>query len=180
MFNKIHLCSYYRWAHTNQFNVEVKVMETKRLGVILLIALGTSFMHSCKKKHEDPQPDETREIPINPAKSGTLTAKINGITKAFRTNFYLVSGGVGTVITGSEKDGTSITLGFFSTTTGTYEVDGTMTQAYYYVGSTQHTAVNGEIVITKVENDKMSGTFYFKETGGVSVTEGTFTDVPKN
>jgi hypothetical protein len=154
-------------------------METKRLGVILLIALSTSFMHSCKKKHEDPQPEETT-IPVDPAKSGILTAKINGTTKSFGTNFYMVSGGVGTVITGSGKGGTSITLGFFSTTTGTYEVDGTMTQAYYYVGSTQHTAVSGEIIITKVENDKMSGTFYFKEPGGVEVTEGTFTDVPKN
>jgi hypothetical protein len=154
-------------------------METKRLGVILLIALGTSFMHSCKKKHEDPQPEETT-TPVDPAKSGILTAKINGTTKSFGTNFYMVSGGVGTVITGTGKGGTSITLGFFSTTTGTYEVDGTMTQAYYYVGSTQHTAVNGEIIITKVENNKMSGTFSFKETGGVNVTEGTFTDIPKN
>lgn len=143
----------------------------KRLGIILLVTMSTSLISSCKKKSEDPQPEGTT--------SGKFTANINGTAKTFGTNFYIISGGVGTTITVSEKDGTSITLAFFSTTAGTYDVDGTMTQAYYYVGSTQHTATTGKIIITKVDNDKISGTFYFEEAKGVVVTEGTFTDVPK-
>jgi hypothetical protein len=153
-------------------------MKTKRLGIILLVSVvSTLLMPSCKKKSEDPQPDETTETPV--IATGSFTAKINGTAKAFGTNFYAVSGGVGTAITGTETGGTGITLAFFATTTGTYDVDGTLTQAYYNVGSTQHTASSGKIIITKVDNNKISGTFYFDETGGVKVTEGVFTDVPK-
>jgi hypothetical protein len=155
-------------------------MKNQRLGTILLVTLSTLLTPSCKKKNEELHPEETAGIPVKSAISGTFTAKINGAVKTFGANFYMVSGGVGTVITGSETGGTSITLGFFSTTAGTYDVDGTLTQAYYYVGSTQHVATSGKIIITEVENDKISGAFYFKEMGGVSITEGIFTDVPKN
>jgi hypothetical protein len=157
----------------------LEVMKTKRSGIILLVVVSTLLIPSCKKKSEDPQPEETTETPVTPVTSGTFTAKINGSAKTFGTNFYAVSGGVGTVITGTETGGTSITLGFFSTTTGTYDVDGTLTQAYYYVGSTQHTATSGKIIITKVDNNTISGTFYFEEAGGVKLAEGVFTDVPK-
>lgn len=155
-------------------------MKRNQLGTILLVAIGTLLTTSCKKKNEELHPEEVAEIPTKSTTSGMFTAKINGSLKTFGTNFYMVSGGVGTVITGSGRGGTSITLGFFSTTTGTYDVDGTLTQAYYSVGPTQHTATSGKIIITSVENDKISGTFWFDETGGVKVAEGIFTDVPKN
>jgi hypothetical protein len=158
----------------NSLTLEVKAMEAKRLGSILLMALSTLFIYSCKKKNEAPHPEG-----VVTAK-GTFRAKVNGVTKSFGTNCFIVSGGVGTTITGSAAGGISITLAFFSTTLGTYDVDGTLTQAYYYVGSTQHTASNGKIIITKVEDNKISGTFYFEEAAGVKVTEGTFTDVLKN
>jgi hypothetical protein len=155
-------------------------MKAERLGVILLIAtvVSTLLIPSCKKKSEDPQPEET-ETSATPLANGMFTAKINGVVKTFGINSYMISGGVGIVISGLETGGTGITLGFFSTTPGTYDVDGTMAQADFYAGSTQHTATNGKIIITKVDNNKMSGTFCFEETGGVKVTDGVFTDVPK-
>jgi hypothetical protein len=154
-------------------------MKMIRRGIILLITVSTLLIPSCKKKNENPHPEETSEAPVKPVSSGTFLAKINGAPKKFGANYYMVSDGVGTTITVSETGGTGITLAFFSTTTGTYDVDGILTQAYYYVGSTQHTAVSGKIIITKAEDNKLSGRFYFAETGGVRVTEGIFTDVPQ-
>ncbi len=152
----------------------------KRLGIILVVAASTLLMPSCKKKSDDPQPEESTETPVTPpATIGTFTAKVNGTAKTFGLNFYITNSGITGISASDAASGTGISLGLFGSTVGSYDIDGTLTQATYVVGSTQSSATSGKITITKVENNKMSGTFNFEVAGGVKVTEGVFTDVPK-
>lgn len=82
-----------------------------------------------------------------------------------------------TAITGTSTVGTTISLTLFGTTTGTYAINGTTVNASYYNTAKTESAASGQIVISKIENGRISGTFNFVITGGVKATEGTFTDV---
>lgn len=153
-------------------------MKAKRLGMVLLLAASVVFAPSCKKKSEDPQPEE--ETPVTPVvTSGTFTAKVDGVAKSYAVNYYLENSGM-VAISGMDATGsTGISLSLFTSKVGSYDVDGMLTQANYLVGGTAHSGTSGKIVITNYENNKISGTFSFVKTGGVSVTEGVFKDVPK-
>lgn len=151
-------------------------MKVRRLGMVLLLAASIALTPSCKKKSEDPQPEE--ETPVTPG-VGSFTAKVNGTATNFVTNFYTESSGMGGV-TGTDATGKiSITLAIYNIKKGTFKIDGGFYQGLYFQDGVQHQAASGSITISKYENNTISGTFNFEETGGVKVTEGVFTDVVK-
>lgn len=108
---------------------------------------------------------------------GSFSAKVDGTSKSYPVNYYITNSGM-SVISGTETGGTSISLSLFSTAVGSQDIDGIFTSASYIVGTTSKSAASGKIAITKIGNNKISGTFEFVVTGGVTVTAGTFTDVP--
>lgn len=152
-------------------------MKITRLGIVTVLAASMFIMPACKKKSEDPEPEE--EVPVTPVVTyGSFSAKIDGSSKSYPINNYIVNGG--TAISATETGGTSIGLVFLGTSTGTYEYDPTFptTIMTYSSGSSSSQATSGKIVITKYADKKISGTFEFSVKGGVTVTEGSFTDVP--
>lgn len=89
------------------------------------------------------------------------------------------------VFTAPDNSGHIITLMLSSLTPGTYEVDFD-NSVIYQNGLTVYTGAfnpQGQIVITKNQNNKISGTYHaelfdFGTAGEVSVTDGHFIHVP--
>lgn len=148
-------------------------MKMKRLGIMLLLAVAVCMTPACKKKSEDPQPEE--ETPITTP--GSFTAKVDGVAKSYPVNYYYMTSGI-LVINSAETTGASagIALMIFSGKVGTFTMNGSTITAYYTNGA-KDDAQSGQIVISKLENNKVSGTFNFVTKAGVKVTEGVFTDI---
>jgi len=149
----------------------------KKAGIILTLAISTLLIPSCKKKSGDPAPEEVLTVP-------SFTAKINGVEQTFSLSKYTINGAAIQIV-GVDLQGNNINLG---TSDSTYKFLGAYTIttfgpaiAMYTVINpmTQHVAKTGKLTITKLENDKISGTFYFEEENGVKVTEGVFNDAQK-
>jgi len=129
-------------------------MKIARLGMVLLLAASTLVMPACKKKSEDPQPEE--ETPVTPVVTyGSFSAKVDGTSKSYPVNYYITNSGM-SVISGTETGGTSISLSLFSTAVGSQDIDGIFTSASYIVGTTSKSAASGKIAITKIGNNKIS------------------------
>lgn len=109
--------------------------------------------------------------------AASFSAKIDGTVVNFPVTGYTQTGGR-TVIYGTSSTGKSITLNLNAGTAATYTIGGATVYATYYNTATTAMATSGQIVISKAENNKVSGTFNFVITGGATVTEGVFTAIP--
>jgi hypothetical protein len=148
-------------------------MKITRVGIVLVLAASMFIMPACKKKSEDPQPEE--EI-VTPVTTPSFTAKVDGTAVTYPVNAYTQNGGH-TIIIGTSPVGTSITLNANAIVAGTYTINSTTISASYYNTSKTTYAVSGQIVISKIENSKISGTFNFVTDAGAKITEGVFANV---
>lgn len=148
-------------------------MKLKRLGIMLVLAVVVCMTPACKKKSEDPQPEEE----TTPATAGSFTAKVDGVAKSYPVNYYYLNSGI-LVVNAAETTGASagIALMIFQGKVGTFTINGSTIMGYYTNGA-KDDSKSGQIVISKLENNKVSGTFNFVTQAGVKVTDGAFTEI---
>lgn len=147
-------------------------MKKTSIAITLLISVSTILIPSCKKS-KAPAP-----API-PASTVAFSATINGTAKTFSSSYYQnISGGI--YVQGGGTTAPYIQLAMqLSQATGTYTIGNMGISATYMDASnTGHMASSGTITISSLANNKTSGTFSFVESGGVTITNGVFTDIP--
>jgi len=169
----------------------------KRLRFLFVVLITVSMIisiNSCKKDDKN-----TNTTPNNPTYN--FSAKVDG--ELFNANvsyMYLTNPSNSYSITINTSDVNDIwknwSLQFFSDTIGTFQFTTNfptpgVAKASYSTGPTgtvvHFDAINGSVIVTKIDtvNKKISGTFNFTcadENNSANtkvVTEGTFTDVPK-
>lgn len=142
--------------------------------LLLLIAGSTLLIPSCKKSAQaTPAP-----TPL-PATTVVFSATVDGTAKTFPSSYYqAVSGGI--YVQGGGTTAPYIQLATqLAQATGTYTIGMGVTATYKDASNTGHIADSGTITISSLANNKISGTFSFVENGGVTITNGVFTDIPK-
>ncbi len=147
--------------------------------------------HSCKKDDQDNADENTPADTTgqnNPAQDSThmkLSASVDGTTFAADTSSinYSYDDVLNLhVFTGPDNSGHIVTIMLSTLTAGTYDIDFDNAIVIYQNGTTVYTGANnpqGQIVISKNQNNTISGTFHaelfdFNTAGNVSVTDGHF------
>lgn len=116
--------------------------------------------------------------------AGNFSATMNdSITIAFSSGYYAKPGDVN-YITLYALSGGDVKMKFtiHTDTAGTFPINGNNASANYYVTANDvRTAISGNITITSIANNKMSGTFSFADgffENGIKLTNGIFSDIP--
>jgi hypothetical protein len=181
-----------------------KKLKMKNLRILLLATFATVMFFSipsCKK--DDPTTDITNPNPTdttgnnngnnNPVSDSTLmhfSASVDGVAFSADTLgiVYTFDSALNLhVFTAPDNTGHIVTLMLNTLDEGTYDVDFD-NSVIYQTGTTVYTGAfnpQGQIVISKNENNKISGTFNaelfdFNTAGEVSVTNGHFNNLPFN
>lgn len=150
----------------------------KRLLIYLIVAL-TVISESCKKDNDDGTPATKMSCKIDGATwSSTLR-----VTQFYDNKFS---------ITGTALDGKVINIVINGNAKGTYQLaTGQLGFVATYKASVAastndiYTALTGTVVLTKVEDNKISGTFLFSayrptdilNANPLKITEGVFNDL---
>ena len=164
----------------------------KKLFVLCFVILGIAGCSKDDDNNTTPVPDNQ-----NPSGSGTLSAKINGVSwnpSADSSSGAFMSGVIN--ITGVASDGKTITISLMDTVTGTYSLGLAGTGAGVYQsqpsGVTSYESHVGPwgastnwLIMSSIDktNKKMTGTFAFRgfnlSTGdSIEISDGVFTNLP--
>lgn len=156
------------------------VMKKQYLPIILFMVLSFIGLFACKKSSNP-----------TPANNSTLTGKPfyckidgtefipNGGGRYYKPNANIMQ------IVG---DTTFQTMEIYATSdaVGTYPLNDTtgmkFGSLYINAGPKLYKSVEGELIITKSDGTKISGTFHYKAVGAsgtVNITDGEFNDIPK-
>ena len=149
-------------------------MKKQLFTVMLIIAAGAITMPSCKKSSSS----TTTTTPTTTT-TAVFKATVNGTVETWGTYYYqLLSGGTYiSAFTGTQQKVQLVVTN--AQVAGTYTI-GTLVMANYWDASnTMHSATTGTITISSIANNTITGTFAFVESGGVTVTNGVFTSIPK-
>lgn len=129
-----------------------------------LLAVVAMFSAGCGSGTDEPAPC-------------TLRAKVNGADWCGNATVRTVASTTTIAATGNGREVMTITL--LKTEPGTYQLVGNATFINGLLNT--HVATSGTLNITKLENNRISGTFSFQAlsqtVGLINITEGSFTDL---
>ncbi len=148
-------------------------MKNFKLVPILLIAVSTVFMFSCKKS-KAPTPTPT-PAPVN-ANPPFSWSENGGTAKTTSNVSFHASPGIIQAINSDNL--TVIQILTHTSSPGTYPVSTNIGDVDFHYTMTNYTGTSGSVIITSNSNGKISGTFNTSSTSGVfSTVTGQFTDI---
>jgi len=179
---EIQVCRYFSQTNTGLglHKIKTQTMKYLKLLPLLVLSIGLISLFGCTKKKDN-------------STSGTgkpFYVKLDGVAfePAGGGRYFDISaaGGGGIQIVGDDAN-TTIELRLTAATVGTYSLGASgagnnSASVYYTSGGKVYISTTGQVKITKVDGDKITGTFSYTAVGSagtVAVTEGEFNNIPK-